>query len=62
MTKYRLKSVVKFLLPSTFDMSANLDSFEKYRGIYRARLYKAQVALKGTFDADDLAALQGLDI
>ncbi|WP_447469107.1 cell envelope integrity protein CreD [Vibrio harveyi] len=60
--KVQIKERRKFLLPSTFDMSANLDSFEKYRGIYRARLYKAQVALKGTFDADDLAALQGLDI
>ncbi|EGQ7647627.1 TPA: cell envelope integrity protein CreD [Vibrio alginolyticus] len=60
--KVQIKERRKFLLPSTFDMSANLDSFEKYRGIYRARLYKAQVALKGTFDADELAALQGLDI
>ncbi|WP_045493917.1 cell envelope integrity protein CreD [Vibrio hyugaensis] len=60
--KVQIKERRKFLLPSTFDMSANLDSFEKYRGIYRARLYKAQVALKGTFDADDLAALQDLDI
>ncbi|QRZ25301.1 cell envelope integrity protein CreD [Vibrio sp. sp1] len=60
--KVQIKERRKFLLPSTFDMSANLDSFEKYRGIYRARLYKAQVVLKGTFDADDLAALQGLDI
>ncbi|ELA7314201.1 cell envelope integrity protein CreD [Vibrio alginolyticus] len=60
--KVQIKERRKFLLPSTFDMSANLDSFEKYRGIYRARLYKAQVALKGAFDADDLAALQGLDI
>lgn len=60
--KVQIKERRKFLLPSTFDMSANLDSFEKYRGIYRARLYKAQVALKGTFDADDLTTLQGLDI
>ncbi|KNY46329.1 membrane protein [Vibrio harveyi] len=60
--KVQIKERRKFLLPSTFDMSANLDSFEKYRGIYRARLYKAQVALKGTFDANDLAVLQGLDI
>ncbi|WP_299143778.1 cell envelope integrity protein CreD [uncultured Vibrio sp.] len=60
--KVQIKERRKFLLPNTFHMSANLDSFEKYRGIYRARLYKAQVALKGTFDSDDLAALQGLDI
>ncbi len=39
-----------FILPETFDMSAHLDSFEKYRGIYQARLYKAQTALKGRFD------------
>lgn len=60
--KVQIKERRKFLLPSTFDMSADLDSFEKYRGIYRARLYKAQVSLKGAFDADDLAALQRLDI
>ncbi|CAH0529375.1 cell envelope integrity protein CreD [Vibrio hippocampi] len=58
----QIKERRKFLLPSTFDMSAHLDSFEKYRGIYRARLYKAQVALKGAFDADDLASLQDVDI
>ncbi|KLN63979.1 MULTISPECIES: cell envelope integrity protein CreD [Vibrio] len=60
--KVQIKDRRKFLLPSTFDMSANLDSFEKYRGIYRARLYKAQVALKGTFDAGDIAELKNLDI
>lgn len=60
--KVQTKDYRKFLLPNTFDMSADLDSFEKYRGIYRARLYKAQVALKGTFDAADLAKLHDLDI
>ncbi|AUI88001.1 cell envelope integrity protein CreD [Vibrio azureus] len=52
----------RFILPSTFNMGANLDSFEKYRGIYRARLYKAKVGLKGVFDAQDLAALRSLNI
>ncbi|MDN3696127.1 cell envelope integrity protein CreD [Vibrio cortegadensis] len=60
--KIQIKERRKFLLPNTFDMSADLDSFEKYRGIYRARLYKAQVALNGVFDAGDLAALHDLDI
>ncbi|MBU2895905.1 cell envelope integrity protein CreD [Vibrio hepatarius] len=60
--KVQIKERRKFLLPSTFDMSANMDSFEKYRGIYRARLYKAQVALNGTFDAGELQALRSLDI
>ncbi|RSD30192.1 cell envelope integrity protein CreD [Vibrio pectenicida] len=60
--KVQVKERRKFLLPSTFDMSANLDSFEKYRGIYSARLYKAQVALKGTFDAQELQALRALEI
>lgn len=60
--KVQIEERRKFLLPRMFDMSADLDSFEKYRGIYRARLYKAQVALKGAFDADQLAALHELDI
>ncbi len=60
--KKQVKQRRKFLLPDSFNMNANLDSFEKYRGIYRARLYKAQVALKGEFKADDLAGLNDLDI
>lgn len=43
-----------YILPNTFDMSAHLESFEKYRGIYKARLYKAQSALKGAFDLSAL--------
>ena len=39
-----------FLLPETFDMSAHLESFAKHRGIYQARLYKADSKLKGQFD------------
>lgn len=51
-----------FILPDTFDMSADLDSFEKYRGIYRARLYKAQTKLKGTFDLREIETLRKFDI
>lgn len=52
----------KFILPDSFDMSANLDSFEKYRGIYRARLYTARTALKGSFDLTELESLRQYDI
>lgn len=47
----------KSILPKDFDMSANLDSFEKYRGIYRARLFQAQTNLKGQFDLSELDKL-----
>ncbi|EGU32990.1 hypothetical protein VIBRN418_10923 [Vibrio sp. N418] len=46
-----------FLLPETFDMNANLDSFAKYRGIYQARLFKANTQLKGQFDLRPLRNL-----
>lgn len=52
----------QFILPDTFDMNANLDGFEKYRGIYHARLFKAQTALKGTFDLAVLDTLRQFDI
>ncbi|WP_432453963.1 cell envelope integrity protein CreD [Agarivorans sp. QJM3NY_29] len=58
---YRLANR-KFILPKTFDMSAQLDSFEKYRGIYRARLYKAQTTLRGTFELAALDALRQYEI
>ncbi|USD35191.1 MULTISPECIES: cell envelope integrity protein CreD [Vibrio] len=47
-----------YILPDIFDMTAHLDSFEKYRGIYKARLYKAQSALKGSFDLSLLNKLK----
>ncbi|MDA0147670.1 cell envelope integrity protein CreD [Vibrio sp. LaRot3] len=40
----------EFILPDTFDMTAHLESFEKYRGIYKARLFKAENSLRGHFD------------
>ncbi|MFB9216280.1 cell envelope integrity protein CreD [Vibrio sinaloensis] len=52
----------KFILPTTFDLRADLDSFEKYRGIYQARLYQAQTKLSGTFDFTELNALRQHDI
>ncbi|MCG9682164.1 cell envelope integrity protein CreD [Vibrio sp. Isolate23] len=51
-----------YILPDTFDMTAHLDSFEKYRGIYKARLYKAQSALKGSFDLSLLNKLKQYQI
>lgn len=51
-----------FLLPETFDMNAHLESFEKYRGIYKARLYKAQSHLEGSFDLSELDELRQFDI
>ncbi len=50
------KTVIKtierqaFILPETFNLISALEGFEKYRGIYKARLYKAQTALTGQFD------------
>ncbi|EGU35950.1 hypothetical protein VII00023_08924 [Vibrio ichthyoenteri ATCC 700023] len=46
-----------YLLPETFDMNANLESFAKHRGIYQARLYKADTQLKGQFDLRPLRHL-----
>ncbi len=46
-----------FILPETFNVNAHLDSFEKYRGIYKARLYNAQTELSGQFDLSPLKAL-----
>ncbi|RYV01636.1 cell envelope integrity protein CreD [Shewanella sp. OPT22] len=40
----------KIILPNTFEMKGELNSFEKYRGIYHAQLFKAQTSLKGSFD------------
>ncbi|WP_076590372.1 cell envelope integrity protein CreD [Vibrio ostreicida] len=45
-----------FILPQSLEVRANLDSFEKYRGIYRARLYNADTALQGAFDLSLLKA------
>lgn len=36
-----------FILPDTFNLTSHLESFEKYRGIYKARLYQAQTDLNG---------------
>lgn len=56
-TEYR-----QFILPETLDINANLDSFEKYRGIYRAKLYKAQTVLTGHFDLSSLNELKQYQI
>ncbi len=46
-----------FILPDTFYFNSQLEPFEKYRGIYKARLYKAKMALTGQFDLSALAQL-----
>lgn len=43
-----------YILPDTFTMKAHLNSFEKYRGMYRARLYRAESMLTGSFDLSSL--------
>ncbi|WP_070971901.1 cell envelope integrity protein CreD [Vibrio sonorensis] len=56
------KDYRRFFLPKTFGAKAHLDSFEKYRGIYHARLYKAQTSLSGSFDLSELGFLKDFDI
>ncbi len=59
---FNTKELRRFILPETFDMNAKLDSFEKYRGIYHARLFKAQTTLKGAFDLTGLNELNEFTI
>ncbi|MGS0824319.1 cell envelope integrity protein CreD [Shewanella sp. 0m-8] len=47
----------KFILPETFNLNADLESDAKYRGIYQARLYKADSHLTGTFDLNPLTEI-----
>ncbi|CAH0533606.1 Inner membrane protein CreD [Vibrio stylophorae] len=47
----------RLILPNDYDVNAKLSSFEKYRGIYHARLYNAQTSLQGTFDLSALTDL-----
>ncbi|QUJ66299.1 cell envelope integrity protein CreD [Photobacterium sp. GJ3] len=42
-------TLAKYILPEQFQMNAQLKSFEKYRGIYTARLYHADTNLKGSY-------------
>ena len=54
-----------FILPEQFSLTSDLKSFEKYRGIYTARLYQADTRLTGKFDLsllEDLAAHPIVDI
>ncbi|MCG7499215.1 cell envelope integrity protein CreD [Vibrio sp. Of7-15] len=43
-----------FILPERFNLTSELNSFEKYRSIYTARLYQANTQLTGHFDLSDL--------
>ncbi|MEZ9595517.1 cell envelope integrity protein CreD [Shewanella sp. 10N.261.52.F9] len=47
----------QYILPETFNFNADLESYAKYRGIYQARLYKADSWLTGTFDLSPLTQI-----
>lgn len=47
----------KFILPEQFRINAALKSFEKYRGIYTARLYHADTQLAGQLDLSPITEL-----
>ncbi|WP_104403177.1 cell envelope integrity protein CreD [Vibrio penaeicida] len=51
-----------FILPDNFNLTSHLESFEKYRGIYKARLYQAQTDLNGEFDLSSLDDLSEFTI
>ncbi len=46
-----------FILPDSFNLNAHLDSFEKYRGIYKAHLYNAQTKINGQFNLSAINSL-----
>jgi len=45
------------LLPESLNVSSNLATFEKYRGIYKALLYRSQNQFEGQFKISSLAVL-----
>lgn len=45
------------LLPESLNVSSNLATFEKYRGIYKALLYRSQNQFEGRFKTSALAVL-----
>ncbi|MCL1137363.1 cell envelope integrity protein CreD [Shewanella pneumatophori] len=47
----------KYILPEVFNFDADLESYAKYRGIYQARLYKADSHLTGSFDLNRITAI-----
>lgn len=51
-----------FVLPDAFELTADLDTFDKYRGIYQAHMYRAQTQIKGQFDLRQLEPLKQFDI
>ncbi len=51
-----------YILPQTLDVNAKLDSFEKYRGIYKARLYHADTKITGQFDLEKLEDFEQFEI
>ncbi|WP_405598286.1 MULTISPECIES: cell envelope integrity protein CreD [unclassified Pseudoalteromonas] len=54
-TTERLASIL--LLPETLNIDSKLSTFEKYRGIYKALLYRSKNQFEGVFDTTSLAQL-----
>ena len=50
------------LLPNSLNLTTDLTTFEKYRGIYKALLYRSNNQLTGDFDVSSLDALKDKDI
>ncbi|WP_028863779.1 cell envelope integrity protein CreD [Psychromonas aquimarina] len=48
----------KTLLPKELNISSDLNTYEKYRGIYKALLYKSSNQLAGQFDLTPLADIE----
>ncbi|WP_462156854.1 cell envelope integrity protein CreD [Pseudoalteromonas sp. GB56] len=50
------------LLPDTLNWQADLTTFEKYRGIYKANLYRSMNSIDAIFSGDAIAALADKDL
>lgn len=59
-TKEGVKEVFfnKTLLPKRLNISSELNTYEKYRGIYKALLYRSSNQLAGQFDLTSLADIE----
>ncbi|KZN40924.1 hypothetical protein N474_11945 [Pseudoalteromonas luteoviolacea CPMOR-2] len=60
-TREKTVSIVKeqtFLLPDTLQIHSKLDTFEKYRSIYKATLYRSNNTLTGVFKTSELEFLK----
>ena len=59
-TTEELKTVL--LLPESLKINSELSSFEKYRGIYKALLYRSTNSLEGKFNTEPLKQLADKEI